>query len=342
MPEKEGKYIEVPDRMSEADAASLLGDFAGEILDDVEDLDPGKRRSREAPGEAEVEAEDLEATEDEDESEEEYEEYDDADHELSEEEEEHEESESEDRAETYTVRVGGAEVEVTWDELIAGYSRTADYTRKTQAVAQERKTFEQEQAALREERQEYGKRLEILQQTLALQLPEEPSPDDPKAWIAYQKQQNQLQAVQAEQEKLRGRLHEEAMAEHKATLASEARLLKEAIPEWSDESKATEERRAMVSYATGLGYTEEDLQSLTDHRAVLVLRKAMLYDQLEGGRKKVKKKAAVSPTLKPGRPKAKKSSRRKGIERRAERLSKSGHQRDAAALIESIMDPDDL
>jgi hypothetical protein len=188
------KYVEVPEAMGADDAASLLGDFAGDLLDEDE---PGKRSDEEAHGEAETEEEGLEATEDESE---EYEEYDEGDE--SEEEEGDEEGESESETESYTVRVGGKEIEVTWDELIAGYSRTADYTRKTQAVANERKAFEQEQAAVREEREEYGKRLEILKQTLAANQPEEPS--DPKAWIEWKKGQEQLQAVQAEQ----ARLHE--------------------------------------------------------------------------------------------------------------------------------------
>ena len=331
MPEE--KMIEVPDAISVEGAAGLLDDFAGEIL---EEEDPGKRSDREAHGAAEDEADVLEAAGDDEleaeaeaEGDDDLEEYDDE-----------ESGESEDRAETYTVRVGGAEVEVSWDELIAGYSRTADYTRKTQAVATERKLFEQEQTAVREERQEYGKRLEVLQQTLASNQPEEPS--DPAAWIEWKKGQEQLQAVAVEQARLHQKLQDENLAEQKATVAHEAKLLRDAIPEWKDEGIMNGERTDMVSYATGLGYTEEDLQGLTDHRAVLVLRKAMLYDQQSDGRKSAKKKVAASPTLKPGRPKAKKSARRKGIERRAERLSKSGHQRDAASLIESIMGDDEF
>lgn len=46
---------------------------------------------------------------------------------------------------TYTVRVDGQDVEVTLDELRNGYSRQADYTRKTQELASEREQI----AALR-------------------------------------------------------------------------------------------------------------------------------------------------------------------------------------------------
>ena len=40
---------------------------------------------------------------------------------------------------TYTIKVDGKDVEVTLDELQAGYSKQADYTRKSQVLAEQRK-----------------------------------------------------------------------------------------------------------------------------------------------------------------------------------------------------------
>ena len=47
---------------------------------------------------------------------------------------------------TYTVKVDGAESEVTLSELQQGYQRQADYTRKTQELASERQRLEQAEA----------------------------------------------------------------------------------------------------------------------------------------------------------------------------------------------------
>ena len=49
---------------------------------------------------------------------------------------------------TFTVKVDGQEVEVTQEELVNGYSRQQDYTRKTQELSQQRKTIEQKQSEL--------------------------------------------------------------------------------------------------------------------------------------------------------------------------------------------------
>lgn len=59
----------------------------------------------------------------------------------SEEEETHEEKQEEEPK--YTVKINGEDVEVTQEELLRGYMRQSDYTRKTQALADERQRYEQ-------------------------------------------------------------------------------------------------------------------------------------------------------------------------------------------------------
>lgn len=58
---------------------------------------------------------------------------------------------------TYKVKIDGAEIDVPEDELLKGYSRTADYTRKTQKLSEERKALESEAQAVKAEREEYSK-----------------------------------------------------------------------------------------------------------------------------------------------------------------------------------------
>lgn len=48
----------------------------------------------------------------------------------------------------YKVKVNGEEVEVSLDELLRGYSRHSDYTRKTQALKREQEALERQRAAL--------------------------------------------------------------------------------------------------------------------------------------------------------------------------------------------------
>ena len=77
-------------------------------------------------------------------------------------EEESEEPDVEEEEELYKVKVDGSEQEVTLDELLSGYSRQSDYTKKTQQIAQERQQmsqlqqqWQQEMIAAQTERQQY-------------------------------------------------------------------------------------------------------------------------------------------------------------------------------------------
>ncbi len=91
----------------------------------------------EKPEEEKVEPTEVEESqpEEEDESFEEEEE-----EEASEEEDESESADEEDEEELYAVTVDGEEVGVNLDELMRGYSRQSDYTKKTQQIAEEKKT----------------------------------------------------------------------------------------------------------------------------------------------------------------------------------------------------------
>ena len=76
---------------------------------------------------------------------------------------ESEESDEEDEEELlYAVKVDGEEQEVSLDELLKGYSRQSDYTKKTQELSSDRKGMEElqqkynsEMAQIQAERQQY-------------------------------------------------------------------------------------------------------------------------------------------------------------------------------------------
>ena len=81
-------------------------------------------------------------TSEEDSSESDDESYDESD------EEEQEDSEQEEKKRTYRVKASGEEKDVTLDELVKNYQLGADYTKKSQAVAEERKAVEAERHAV--------------------------------------------------------------------------------------------------------------------------------------------------------------------------------------------------
>lgn len=253
------------------------------------------------------------------------------------------------QAQTFRVKVDGEEVEVPLDELLKGYSRTADYTRKTQAIAEARKQAEAEAALAREERQRYAQTLEALDASLKQLQPPDVDWDklyqeNPVEWVRQRElvrtRQEQAAWVQAQKQALVERQQQEERAEAEKTLESERSKLLEALPEWRDADKARAEKAKIVSYATErLGFSVEEISDIYDARAVLALRKAMMFDELMSKRDQMRPKIMQkAKPMKAGAAVSPQSSKVVASKNALSKLAKSGSTRDAAAIFEQFID----
>ena len=247
---------------------------------------------------------------------------------------------------TYRVKVGKEEVEVPLDELIKGYSRTADYTKKTQEVAEQRKAIEAERSKVQEAaqlRDQYAQRLGIIEQMLSKPESQEDlaalKENDPIGYavkIAEQtEREKQLQAVRMERQRLAVQQQSEAQERLKVHLAGEAAKLREAIPEMQDESRAEVVRKEIREFAKSAGFSDQELSQVYDHRAVTALYKAMQYDKLMKGKAGVTKQVREAPKmLKPGSSAPVGNDQAKKLK---QQVKKSGKVQDAARLFESFL-----
>lgn len=248
----------------------------------------------------------------------------------------------------YRVKVSGEEVEVTLDELLNGYSRTADYQKKTQSLAEQRKAVEAERVKIEEAaktRETYSQRLQVIEQLLQQQNQTEDlsslKSEDPVAYAIAMaekvEREKQLQAVQAE----RQRVQQEQMAHQQAQLQKhiqgEQAKLMEAIPEFKDDVKAEVVRRDIRNYAKSIGFTDQELSQVYDSRAVLALYKAAQYDKLMANKGAATKKVANAPkTIRPGTSNPQ-SSENEAVKKERARLRQSGNKKDAARLFERFL-----
>lgn len=250
-----------------------------------------------------------------------------------------EDAEDQEQPRTFKVKVNGEELEVSEDELVKGYSREQDYTRKSMALAEDRKVIEQERQAVAETRTQYAQKLETL--TGILQQAE-PRVDqslretNPAEWSAQMLQHRQWaeqkRAVEAEQARTAQEQEAEEAKAQAEYVAQERSKLLSALPEWSDEAVAKADMERMVNYAIqSVGLSEEEVSSIVDHRVVVALRKAMLFDELKAKapetRSKVEKVKAAAPGSRNG------LSKNSEIKRARERLAQSGSVDDAAAIF---------
>ena len=258
--------------------------------------------------------------------------------------EEEEEPEEEEQQQTFTVKVDGKEVSVTLDELQKGYSRTQDYTRKTQQIAEVRKQVEQETQAVRAEREQYAQLLGALQAQLQSSEPQVDLDrlyhEDPIEWVrqkeVMRERQEKMAAIQSEQQRLSQVSQYEQQRAMEAQLASQQEALLAALPEWKDPKKAKAEKALVIESAKAAGFTDEDLKSVYDHRLVLLLRKAALFDQMVSKRQGIKPVVNNGPrTAKPGA--AGRVSTTTESTRAKQRLAKTGRIDDAASAIELLL-----
>ena len=255
-----------------------------------------------------------------------------------------EESEEQDQPQTFTVKVDGKEVAVTLDELQKGYSRTQDYTRKTQQIAEVRKQVEQETQAIRAEREQYAQLLGALQAQLQTSEPqvdlERLYHEDPIEWVrqkeVLRERQEKAYAIQAEQQRLSQLSQQEQQRAMEAHLESQKDALLAALPEWRDPKKAKAEKALVLESAKSVGFSDDDLKSVYDHRLVLLLRKAAMYDQMVSKRQGIKPVVNNGPRpAKPGA--AGRVSTTTESTRAKQRLAKTGRVDDAASAIELLL-----
>ena len=260
------------------------------------------------------------------------------------------EAEPEEAPKTRKVKVDGEEVEVTEDELERGYSRQQDYTRKTMKLAEERKALEAEAQAVRVERSQYAERLEAMKTFLDQQMGAEPDwealkASDPAEYAVkfadYQRQMTARNRVEAEQRKVHDQQMQDQQVQLQATIQAERERLFEALPDWKQPEVAKKEQEALITYGTNIGFTEDELANLYDHRAVLILNKARLYDEAQArGKTVLKEKPAKAPVLKPGSPAPPKKGSEK-VDKLRSKFKKTGRPQDAVALLDLIL-PEDI
>ena len=245
----------------------------------------------------------------------------------------------------YRVTVDGNEIEVTQDELLNGYSRQQDYTRKTQELANQRKLIEQQAQELQQRDAIYAQLLPKMEAQLKGELVNEPDwsslyDDDPIAYVRekqiWDEKKEKLTAVSAEQQ----RLQQEAYVQQQQQIAyivqeGQQRILR-IIPEWKNAEIASKEKSAIRDYGINvLGYSAQEMDAIYDYRALLGLRNAWLNSKTVEATKKKPTQKAPARVARPGS-----TSRKKSLapaQRAKQVLAKTGKVQDAAKVFEQFL-----
>ena len=309
-----------------------------EMLDAEESNDKPEVENEEVATEA-VEETDEEALEEEvdEESEDEPE--------ATEEEDESEEVEVEERK-TYRVKASGEEKDVTLDELVSGYQKSTDYTQKSQTLAEERKKVEahaQEIQNAMRTREAYAQKLSQVEQYLTSQAKpgenlEELKENDPIQYaitVAEQTEANKkINTIRQEQQKVAQEQHHYRLQQQNQVVANEALMLSEKVKEFSDPKKAEQIKSDIRTFGKSVGFSDQELSQVYDHRHVMILQKAMAYDKLQKANPGVNKKLKSAPKM---ASKTKKVTNTDTYTKQKKRLKGTGSIDDATSVFKNFL-----
>ena len=241
--------------------------------------------------------------------------------------------------ELHRLKVQGQELEVTLDELKAGYSRDSDYRQKTHNLGIEKRELDGQRESLR---QTYETRLSELNELIATAdatvRQEQGSEDLQKLWeedpTAAARLDYQMRQRNRQLDDVRTKAREAQTKQYEDFLSTQRELAATKIPEYSDPNKADQFKINMRNSLRNYGFNDQEIGQLADHRFLMVAKDAMSYKSLKDKKPIVQKKVANAPkVVKAGVAKSSTSSGREQIRNKINRLGKTGHLKDAQSAI---------
>ena len=239
----------------------------------------------------------------------------------------------------HRVKVSGQELEVTLDELKAGYSRDSDYRQKTHSLGLEKKDLEVQKTSLRHN---YDTRLGELNDLISTAdgfiRQQQGSKDLQKLWEEDPTSAARLDYQLREQNKqiddMKSKAKDAYTQQYNDYLDTQRQLAATRIPEYSDPDKADKFKTDMRTSLRSYGFNDSEIGNLADHRFLMVIKDAMGYKSVKDKKPLVQKKIANAPkVIKAGIAKSNTSSGREAIKSKIGKLRKSGHIKDAQSAI---------
>lgn len=234
-------------------------------------------------------------------------------------------------------------------ELKRGTLFQRDYTQKTQALSEDRKTFEAE----RQQVSQYAQQVEQLREYASWYaeqyLPKKPEPftgdrmNDPMGYLQWSQKNDEWQAhAQAYQQFMQQKTAADEQKKGETDKQFQERRLREAealgkaIPVFKDPVKGKAAWDAMVAGAAEYGFSPEDLDGVVDHRQLVILRDALAYRRIKAKAPQAKEEVARRPPVREGRraPADQQQTRQK--QNLTERLNRPGNFDAGVELLRNL------
>ena len=239
----------------------------------------------------------------------------------------------------HQVIVNGEKIDVDLEELKAGYQKDADYRRKTEEIAIEKRELKSEEDRLKKQ---YSTKMEDLN-SLVVTLNAEINNDmnskeldklwdeDPTEAAKIDRRiQKRKNTIQEAQQKLR----EHQQTQFQEILREEQRKLHLRHPEIADPIKGATVKSNIVSYLSSKGFSNEDVSRIYDSRMFDVIMDGMNFKKAKEAKPNlVSKKVKPTKFVKSGVKSTKEELNSKSRLNQLKALKKSGSAKDASDLL---------
>jgi len=250
-------------------------------------------------------------------------------------------------ADAFEIVHNGAQVQLNRADTIKYAQQGFDYDRKTQALAEERKslaerakllrTYEQMVPHLTQDKAQVdalGAQLQQYQNVNWVQLAQQNPGEYPVLRAQYDQMVGAYQAAVNRLGQKQQVVHAQFSQALAQQQAKERAALQERIPQWKDQATFQKEAPVVTDYMLReYGFTAHEIDNLYDSRVVAAFVKAQKYDALQRAKAdKVKQLRAAPPVTRPNAA----NSGQAGSDRSQQltkRLQRTGDVKDAAALL---------
>lgn len=241
-------------------------------------------------------------------------------------------------------KIDGQEGAAKLQDFLKSYQLQGHIDAKSRAIAEEAKRVQAERMQFEEMARGEVSRFETLVNVAQQQLMrefasvnwDELSQNDPVDYVAkkhaFEARHAQIQGLTQQAMNYRQQLEQSQQMRVAQHIQAESQRLSTLIPEWSDATKANQEKGELAEWLLSAGATPQAVNSLYDAGIVAALRKAMLADKAAPKVAAVEKKVRAAPKLvKPGQSVDAGQRAAEGLRSLKEQIRKTGGKSDSIA-----------
>lgn len=240
--------------------------------------------------------------------------------------------------------IDGAQVSLS--EIRSSYMRQADYTKKTQEIAEQRKFYQENQRDINSLRSEALAGIEALKQQVSIEFRQMEYPDfdwlaenDPAEYVRqkaqWEKREYAVRQIYEAETALKQKAAAYEEEQHRSAIQETSNRFFEKYPDLKDKNKADEVFSDITGLLLDTGFNEQEIKSIADFRIIDLLYRVVQAEKAQKAIPQVVEKIAKKPVIS-----AKENSRKTAADydrQSFEKFNQSRSVADAAALIKNLL-----